>query len=92
MTDNKKVLLINKESFLHWYFDQDIIEDFFHRHGVFQSLLKDGKFELTAEELLDGVGYLPEQVVEEGQDPILDDDEEVEMSEYDEIKFSNTKK
>ena len=84
----KKILLINRKAFLNWYFDHDMIKDFFYTHSILDSLKRKGKFTITADELLYNIGYLPEQVIESGQDPILNDSEEVEMSEYDEIKFS----
>lgn len=84
----KKVLLIDKKKFFNWYFDQDMIEDFFYSQGILNSLINKGLFTITADELLEGIGYLPEQVVAEGQNPILDDLDEINMNEYDEIKFA----
>jgi hypothetical protein len=39
--------------------------------------------------LLDGVGYLPDHVVEEGQEIFYDDLEEVDMGAYSKIIFSS---
>jgi len=84
-----KVLLINKGSFLDWYFDQDIIEDFFDHHSVFRCLEEDGVFTITAKGLLDEVGYLPDHVVEDGQEIIYNHLDEVDMGAYDAIIFSD---
>lgn len=88
----KKKLLIDREAFCIWYFDHDICEDFFYRHNILESLRDDGVFKVTLQEMLDGVGYLPEDVVADGQNPIVDERGEVEMGEYDIITFAKTKK
>jgi hypothetical protein len=49
-------------------------------------------FKVSLKEILDGVGYLPADVVAEGQEPILDKNDEVDMSAYDSITFAKTKK
>jgi len=84
-----KTLLIDKEAFINWYFDYDITKDFFHSQGILQSLKDTGEFKINLQEILDGVGYLPESVVADGQEVILDNLLEVDMSEYDVIKFAN---
>jgi len=89
MEQEKPVLLVNRSSFLHWYFDEDIIENFFDHHSVFRDLEEDGVFSITAESLLDGVGYLPDHVVEDGQEIFYDDLEEVDMGAYSKIIFSS---
>lgn len=83
----KKILYIDREAFLNWYFDEDIIEDFVYNFGVIQQLKSEGSYILDAEELLSGVGYLPENLAIEGQVVLLDDNDEIDMSAYDEIKF-----
>lgn len=85
----KKVLLIDRKAFCNWYFDYEMTKEFFFSQGILGSLKNTGEFRVTLQELLDGVGYLPESVVANGQEPILDDSEEVMMSEYDVIKFAN---
>jgi hypothetical protein len=89
MEQEKPVLVVNRSSFLHWYFDEDIIENFFHHHRVLDQLEEDGVFSITAEALLDGVGYLPDHVVEDGQEIFYDDLEEVDMGAYSKIVFSS---
>jgi hypothetical protein len=86
----KKILYIDRSAFLDWYFDHDTRKDFIDRHSVVTNLILDGKFEITADELLADVGYLPENVVFCGQKPKLDQFDEVDMNAYDEIKFMAT--
>jgi hypothetical protein len=88
----KKKLLIDREAFCDWYFDHDICKEFFYRHNILESLRDDGVFKVTLQEMLDGVGYLPEDVVADGQNPIVDDRGEVEMGSYDSITFVKPKK
>lgn len=85
----KKTLLIDREKFIGWFFsDTDIVEDFVWDHSVLNSLKKTGKFQITADELLDGTGYIPGNVVAKGQKPILDENEEVVLDAYDKFKFA----
>ena len=90
--ENKKVLLIDRKVFLEWFFSDDIAKDFFYTQDVLSSLINEGKFSITAEEVLDGCGYIPLWVVLESErDSVktLDDDsEDVDTSYYDEIKFA----
>ena len=81
-------LLINKERFIEWYFDHEIQTNFFHRHGILDKLKEKGVFTINLQDVLDNVGYLPLYVVEDEQDVESNILEEVEMSEYDEIKFA----
>ena len=85
----KKTLLINKEIFLDWYFDEDAREEFFRTFDVIDALNSDGVFTITAESILDSCGYIPKHVVEDGQDVELDSSGDVNTTEYDSIKFSN---
>ena len=87
----KKTLLIDKNAFCDWYFDHDICKEFFERHNILESLENNGVFKVTLENILKDVGYLPEDVVAEGQNPILNDNGEIDMSEYDIITFDKTK-
>jgi uncharacterized protein (DUF342 family) len=86
----KKKLLIDREAFCDWYFDHDICKDFFYRHDILPTLKSDGVFKVSLKEILDGVGYLPADVVAEGQEPILDEHDEVDVSAYDSITFAKT--
>lgn len=83
-----KVLLINRENFLDWYFDPEMCKGFFKDQKVYEGLLRKGEFRITAQDLLDNVGYLPEGVVEKGETVTLNEAEEVDISAYDEVKFS----
>lgn len=83
----KKILYLDKDSFVDWFFDEDIIETFVHDQGVMSELKESGTFTLKIEELLSGAGYLPDSVVSEGQEVVLNDMDEVDMNHYDEIKF-----
>ena len=84
-----KTLLIDKQAFIDWYFDHDICKEFFDRHDILKSLTDDGGFSITLQHILDSVGYLPADVVAEGQKPMLDESDEVDMSLYDTITFKN---
>jgi hypothetical protein len=81
-------LLIDKQAFIDWYFDHDICKEFFYRHDILGQLKEKGNFSVSLQDILDGVGYLPEDVVAEGQDVELDDNGEVAMFDYDEIVFA----
>ena len=84
---SNKTLLIDKQAFIDWYFDHDICKEFFDRHKILKSLTDHGVFTVTLQHILDSVGYLPAQVVAEGEEPMLDDSDEVDMSLYDDITF-----
>jgi hypothetical protein len=83
----KKILYIDREAFMNWFFDYDIIKDFVYTYGVIGELSTEGTFSITAESLLEGAGYLPENLAVEGQTVHLDDNGEIDMGAYDEIKF-----
>ena len=87
----KNKLLIDRQAFCDWYFDYDICKGFFERHDILESLENNGVFKVTLEDILKNVGYLPEDVVAEGQNPILNDNGEVDMYAYDIITFDKTK-
>lgn len=82
-----KTLLIDKDAFIAWYFDYDIRKEFFYTHKILESLTKNGVFTVTLQQILDNVGYLPVDVVAKGQEPIVDERDEVCMDEYDTITF-----
>ncbi len=85
----KKTLLIDKQAFCDWYFDNEICEEFFYRQNILQSLENNGVFTITLDNLLKKVGYLPDYVAAEGQNPILyeNDNGNIDMEYYDVIKF-----
>jgi hypothetical protein len=84
-----KVLLIDRGSFIDWFFDEDMKETFVYDYGVTSDLATEGKFDITAKALLDAVGYLPASVVSELQTEIyLNEDDEVDTDKYTEIKFA----
>ena len=88
----KKILLIDRAAFIDWFFDEDMIESFVGIYDVTSELSKTGTFTITAQHLLDTVGYLPEIVASQEQpnqdQVILDAYEEIDMEVYDEIKFA----
>lgn len=84
----KKILLIDREAFLNWYFDEDIIEDFFYSQNVLKSLINNGEFKINAAELLDGVGYIPRFLACKNQSVKIDEFEEIMLDQYDQIKFA----
>jgi hypothetical protein len=84
-----KVLLIDRASFIDWFFDEDMKETFVTDYGLVDSLAADGSFKVTAKELLDVAGYLPASVVSDFQREVyLDQNDEVDTSRYTEIKFA----
>lgn len=84
-----KVLLIDRASFIDWFFDDDMRETFIYDYEVVADLATEGKFSITAKDLLDAVGYLPASVVSDFQKEIyLDENDEVDTSRYTEIKFA----
>jgi hypothetical protein len=87
----KNKLLIDRQAFCNWYFDYDICKEFFLRHNILESLENDGVFKITLEDILKNVGYLPEEVVAEGQNPILNKNDDVDMNAYDIITFNEIK-
>jgi len=87
-----KTLLIDKQSFIDWYFDHDICKEFFNRHDILKSLTDKGVFTVTLQDILDNIGYLPADVVAEGQEPMLDNHDEIDMSLYDTITFGSKEK
>lgn len=87
--EKSKVLLIDRGSFIDWFFDGDMAKTFVHDYDVASDLATEGKFDITAQDLLDGVGYLPASVVSELQTEIyLNEDDEVDTDKYTEIKFA----
>ena len=86
----KKILYIDRSAFLDWYFDYDTRKEFMDRHSVVSSLMTDGEFTITADDLLSDVGYLPAGVEFCGQKVKLDENDEIDMNAYDEIKFMQT--
>lgn len=84
-----KVLLIDRGSFIDWFFDDDMRETFIYDYEVVADLATEGKFSITAKDLLDAVGYLPASVVSDFQREVyLDQNDEVDTSRYTEIKFA----
>lgn len=88
---SEKILLINRKNFIEWFFDFDDKRDFFNTYDVGKALLNDGAFVLSLDELLSNVGYLPDVVAEKGQNLSLDEEGDINLSDYDLIKFSSTK-
>ena len=83
----KKILYLDRESFIDWFFDEDIIKSFVYDQGVMRQLKDDGVFTLTIEEVLSGASYFPDSVASEGQEVVLNEMDEIDMDYYDEIKF-----
>ena len=83
-----KVLLIDRGSFIDWFFDDDMNDTFIHDYDVASELASEGRFTITAQSLLDSVGYIPSSVVSELQTEVyLDEHDDVDTSKYTEIKF-----
>lgn len=89
-TKEKKVLLLDRAVFLQWIFsDYDDRQQFFNRYSVLETLISEGEFRITDEELIDSAGYIPTHVVHKSQKKsvILDKYDEVDTFQYDDIKF-----
>lgn len=83
-----KVLLVNKQAFIDWYFDKDITDSFFDDQGILRKLKSNGEFSITLQDLLDNVGYVPEEILEDGQEYKIDL-ETGDVNTFDcELKFS----
>lgn len=84
-----KVLLIDRGSFIDWFFDDEMKESFVYDYDVASELATEGKFSITAQSLLDSVGYIPASVVSDFQKEVyLDEHDDVDTSKYTEIKFA----
>jgi len=86
-----KKCMQDREAFIDWYFDQDMIEDFVDNQDVISELKEKGKFSLDINALLDNCGYLPENVAVDGQEVVLDKLGEIDTEYYDEIVFEKDK-
>lgn len=86
--NNTNTLLINKEKFIDWYFSDETAT--VSPYEIATTLKGGRNFVISAEELLDDVGYLPVSVAEENQKLVLDqfNEDEIDMGAYKEIKFS----
>lgn len=80
-----KKLIIDRKKFLNWYIEVDT--DFINE--IYDSLTEFGEYKLTAQQLLDTAGYIPENVLVEGQDYKLDDNDDVITEGYDLITFDS---
>ena len=89
-TKEKNVLLLDRAVFLRWIFsDYDDRQQFFDRYSVLETLISEGEFRITDTAMLDAAGYIPQHVVHKSQKKsvILDKYDEVDTSQYDEIRF-----
>lgn len=83
-----RILKLDKQKFIDWYFSDDIIESFVSDNDVKGSLLNDGEFKMTLQGLLDSVGYLPVWVVSEDEVVAIQPNGDIDTEFYDEIKFA----
>jgi hypothetical protein len=83
-----RILKLDKQKFIDWYFSDDIIESFVSDNDVRGSLLSDGEFKMTLQGLLDSVGYLPVWVVSEDEVVAIQPNGDIDTEFYDEIKFA----
>ena len=80
-----KKLLIDRKKFINWYVDVDT--DFIDQ--IYEALVDEGEYRITAQQLLDTAGYIPEQVLVTGQEYELDDNDDVITSGFDLITFNS---
>ena len=72
-----ETLIIDKKKFLDWYHgDVDFTA------SVINALLVYGEYKFTIDELLDSVGYIPEEVLVDGQQYSLDSFGDVDTSDF----------
>ena len=83
-----KTLLIDRNKFCDWYFDYEICKDFFYDQNILEDLKRYGTFTLDLKNILNGIDIIPDNVVAEGQEPILNEWDEVDTSAYDNIEFA----
>lgn len=74
-----KTLIIDRESFLDWYFSDGIDIT----ANVIDALLTDGQYNLDIQELLESVGFVSEHILEGGQ--------EYELYENGDVNIENVK-
>jgi hypothetical protein len=84
-----KTLLIDKNKFCDWYFDYEVCKDFFHDQNILEELKKHGTYSFNLQKVLNGMEYVPEHVVAEGQEPIIDEWENVFLWTYDNVTFAD---
>jgi len=75
----KTVLLIRRDDFVNWYFTDTDVESY-----IKQSLIKNGYFNLTIEELFEEVGFLPYSIV---NNPLSIDEDDLNSHEIDLEKY-----
>lgn len=80
-----KKLLIDRKKFINWYVDVDT--DFIDQ--IYEALVEEGEYRITAQQLLDTVGYIPEQVLVAGQEYELDGNDDVITIGFDLITFNS---
>jgi hypothetical protein len=83
-----RILKLDKQKFIDWYFSDDIIESFVSDNDVRGSLLSDGEFKMTLQSLLDSIGYLPVWVVSDGEVVAIQSNGDIDTEFYDDIKFA----
>ena len=74
-----RTLFLNRKRFLNWYFSDNVS----FNDNVFDALLTDGKYKLDISELLDSVGFVSEDILEDGQ--------EYELYENGDVNIDNVK-
>jgi hypothetical protein len=84
-----KTLLIDRNAFCDWYFDYEVCKDFFYDRKILYQLKTNGTFSITLQNILDGMDYVPENVIAESQRRFYDDFEEVFLSDYDNVTFAD---
>jgi len=59
-----RTLFLNRAKFLNWFFSDNVS----FNDNVFDALLTDGQYNLDIQELLDSVGFVSEDILEDGQE------------------------
>lgn len=57
----KKILKIDKEQFIYWYFDSDSID--YIKEDTINNLLRKGYSHITMTSILNNIGYLPIRLI-----------------------------
>ena len=68
---NKPLLRINRKRFVEWYYDKDTAKDV--ADNVIQSLIVDGNYEISMEDIWQHLGYINKDLIINQEDINKDD-------------------
>ena len=62
--DHKPSVVVTRENFIEWFFFDEDLSDIISKAALKFDLIQSGEFIITAQELLDSCGSIPEHIVE----------------------------